>query len=92
MNTSDKDEEQVKRSNSLKRAAIAFFLFSGILFAVMYGSYYLGLYGFSISHIFNGEKDLWTPLHHYIVEAICGGAVAAGAAYSRKKKNDGSHY
>jgi len=84
MNVSNTDEEQTNRSYSLKRSAKAFSIFSVILFIVMYGSYYLGLYGFSISPLFKGEKDLWTPVHHYIILALCGGAAAAGGAYSRK--------
>jgi hypothetical protein len=88
MNAKDKSDEQINRSNSLKRAVIMFFLYGGILFVVLYGSYYLGLYGFSISPLFSREKNLLTPLHRYIIEAICGGIVAAGVAYSRKNKKD----
>jgi hypothetical protein len=68
----------IKRSNSLKKAAKIFCFIFGGLFLAMFVWHYLSSYGFSLDPFVHARRKLWQILGDDIIRAM-GGGLAAGA-------------
>jgi hypothetical protein len=65
----------------VRRAAKVFGLIFGVVFLAIFGSDYLGSYGFSIDPILHEKRKLWWLIYHDFIGALGGGLTAATIVY-----------
>jgi hypothetical protein len=70
---------EIGDTKSLQKAVIAFCIFGGLLLVANCGSYYLGMYGFTISPFLHLQDGLWWRICDDARKSV-GGAVAAAVA------------
>ena len=82
----DENIMEIGDTKPLKKAAVAFCIVFAVVFVVDFGSYYLGLYGFSFAPFAGGKDSLWPIIHSAAMIATVAGFPAAGAVYGGGKK------
>jgi len=83
---------EIGDTKSLKKAVMAFCIFGGILWLANFGSYYLGMYGFTFAPFAHQQDGLSWRIYDDACKSA-GGAVAAGVATylnARKKQDEKS--
>jgi len=83
---------EIGDTKSLKKGLLAFCIFGVILWLANFGSYYLGMYGFTIAPFTHKQDGLWWRIYDDACKSA-GGAVAAGVSTylaARKKQDEKS--
>ncbi len=83
---------EIGDTKSLKKAVMAFAVFGVILWLANFGSYYLGMYGFTIAPFAHHQDGLSWRIYDDACKSV-GGAMAAGVTTylaARKKEDEKS--
>ena len=78
-------------TKAYKRAALAFLIVAGCLLIFRFGSFYVGLYGFSLDPFTQpnqGQDQLWRVLFHAATSSAVAGLAAAVAIYFATKRDE----
>jgi hypothetical protein len=83
---------QIGDTKSLKKAAMTFCIFGGLLWLANFGSYYLGIYGFTIAPFTHSQIGLWSRIDDDAHRSLGGAMAAAVSTYltARKKQDEKS--